>query len=186
MKKLQRDVSLTIKMVGSIDDEDRIANKEELGIVLSKLITGLSEDIKEVTVTDVKDEVMDSKTYMDGLKDAWNIAAIISSMNQTKLREVFGRDDYSVDMALTEFTAKEAIDKIVSHEKECEIKVGDVVTTPNGVAEYLVLRVENNQGAKVLHLCNRNNGTVQTMTGEVKKTGKHIDVKNILKQISED
>ena len=57
MKKLQRDVSLTIKMVGSIDDEDRIANKEELGIVLSKLITGLSEDIKEVTITDVKDTV---------------------------------------------------------------------------------------------------------------------------------
>lgn len=57
MKKLQRDVSLTLRMVGSADDEDRIASKEELESVLSRLITGLSEDIKEVTITDVKDTV---------------------------------------------------------------------------------------------------------------------------------
>lgn len=57
MKKVQRDVSLTLRMVASIDDEDRIASKEELGIVLSKLITGLSVDIKGVTITDVKDTV---------------------------------------------------------------------------------------------------------------------------------
>lgn len=184
MKKLQRDVSLTIRMVGSIDDEDTIASKEELGIVLSKLITGLSVDIKEVKITDVKDEVMDSKTYMDGLKDAWNIAAIISSMNQTKLREVFGRDDYSVDMALTEFTAKEAIDKIVNHEKECEIKVGDVVSV-NGDIGIVTSFGTDNDAIHILY----DDGIVNHYRKEnkdIKKTGKHIDVKNILKQILED
>ena len=76
---------------------------------------------------------------------------------------------------------QEIKEKIDEYDKN-KVQVGDVVTTVNGSAEYLVLRAENNP-KQILHVCNVANGTVQTLTCEVKKTGKHIDIQSVLDQI---
>lgn len=79
------------------------------------------------------------------------------------------------------YTPYEAKAKLEEWESR-QIRVGDVITTMNGSAEHLVLRIEQNP-RKILHVCNVANGTVQTLTCEVKKTGKHIDIQSVLEQI---
>ena len=71
------------------------------------------------------------------------------------------------------------IDNLLSQIKQ-HIEVGDVIRTEHGTAEHLVLRIEENCGNRILHVCNIANGTVQTMKCNVIKTEKHFDVENML------
>ena len=141
------------------------------------------EELEDKIRKGLSEMVIKDEAYCKGLNDAWDVAGRISSMKQNELKKVFGRDDYSVDMALTEYTPQEAIAKLEAYEKEQnEIKVGDVVIPEKGV-EFIVTYISSDS-----HLFGI------TATGDTytalpmkycKKTGKNIDIQKILEQIGE-
>lgn len=117
-------------------------------------------------------------------EEAWEIAKrfCCGDLNRAMVRkEVFGDTGLYACMNLP---IQEIKAKIEEYDYN-QIQVGDVIATMNGSAEYLVLRIEHNP-SRVLRVCNIANGTVQTMTCEVKKTGKHIDIMSVLEQIGKE
>lgn len=128
------------------------------------------------------------KTYDQGLQDAWNLARkIFGSVNKggysdEQLEEAFGCSYLTMTQILYDFTPQEALAMIEAYEQE--IKVGDIVTTINGMCEYVVTHV---QKPNTLHVINSRNGYVQQMRIDVaKKTGKHIDIQQILDGIGKE
>lgn len=123
------------------------------------------------------------KTYADGLNDAWELAKKIvlgikdGGFDSNRVMDVFGFTPYYV---LREFTVAEAIAKIETYEKEKEIKVGDVVS--DNCSFGLVTRKEG--GLLYVMMADGSCGEDEEPESW-HKTGKHIDIEGILKQIGE-
>ena len=119
------------------------------------------------------------KTYADGLNDAWELAKKMARMEFSDLKKIFGHDYFP--SLLVNYTYEEALAKIEAYEKEKSVCVGDVVIDNDGVK------------ACVLEQTTTDHFFVFTETGSVedwsentfKKTGKHIDIESLLKQIGE-
>ena len=118
--------------------------------------------------------------------EAWEIAKRICTsdydgcdnvFSRNDLNEIFGNPDYSKIM--NRFTSQEAKAKIEAWEAEKEIKVGDVVTF--SAYEGIVTRDVDEQGYYALLLRDGDVGYYQRSS--FKKTGRHIDIDEILKQI---
>lgn len=117
------------------------------------------------------------KTYSAGLNDAWELAKKISKMSCEECREILGKG--GLHLVVGGLTYEEALAKIEAYEKEKEIKVGDVVTT--GECSCVITRIYNRTADVIF--ADGVNGTVEVT--KVKKTGKHIDIESLLKQIGE-
>jgi len=118
------------------------------------------------------------KTYSDGLSDAWELADKLNNMKLADIVEVFGID-IAREEVFKEISPQEALAKIEAYEKEKEIKVGDVVKY--GVCTCVVT-VAYTETAEVLF----GDGTFGTIVKEkAEKTGKHIDIESLLRQIGE-
>lgn len=113
-------------------------------------------------------------------EEAWEIAKKIllypahGGFNATELEEIFGRTEH-----LWELTPQEAKAKIEAWKAEKEIKVGDVVTV--SAYEGIVTRDVDEQGYYALLLRDGDVGYYQRSS--FKKTGRHIDIEGLLKQI---
>lgn len=118
--------------------------------------------------------------YNKGLNDAWKVFAHVQSGNLSisQIKEVWGIDELEFANCFTEiFTPQEALAKLKAYESK--IEVGDVVTYAG--EKGLVLDIK---GSKVVVLTD--DGYVQEWYEcDVEKTGKHIDIQNILEQIGE-
>lgn len=128
-------------------------------------------------------EELKQEEYNRGLNDVWVLVnRMLSStgydgFTKKEFNEIFGKK--GLIHVLENEKPQEVLAKVEAYDNEHnEVKVGDVITTPNGVVEYLVLRVEYNP-RRILHVTNTRNGTVGTLTGDVKKTGKHMDVSKL-------
>ena len=129
-------------------------------------------------------ECITDKTYVDGLKDAWELAKKIydspydGGLTNEAIEEIFGCEFGSV---ARKYTAEEALAKIEAYEKEKEIKVGDVVEC-NGF-KGVVLHIFHSGSLNIVY----ENGIIETLASvqECKKTGKHIDIESLLRQIGE-
>lgn len=122
--------------------------------------------------------VFTDKTYSDGLNDAWELAFKIAKMNMTEITKIFGCG-YSAISSL--FTAEEALAKIEAYEKEKEIKVGDVVKHTTESIEGVVTMVTD-VDAYITWI----DGSCGHRELEyLIKTGKHIDIESLLRQIGE-
>ena len=108
--------------------------------------------------------------YEKGLNDAWELARKISHYTSYGLLDRF--EVAEVMCVFDEYTYQEA------YEKANEIKVGDIVynddTMENGIVTYIV-----DNEAFMLY----DDGSCGLAKGNLTKTGKHIDLTNILKQI---
>lgn len=130
----------------------------------------------------VSDEEIVDKTYEMGLSDAWNLAKKIvlgvsdGGIDANEVLEIFGCSMYN---AMRNLSCEEALAKTEAYEKEKEIKVGDVVTT--GECSCVITRIYN-KTVDVM-FADGVNGTVEVT--KVKKTGKHIDIESLLRQIGE-
>lgn len=124
------------------------------------------------------------KTYSDGLNDAWELAKKIvmgvedGGFDSQEVIDVFGKNRY---YSFKDFTAEEALAKIEAYEKKESVCVGDVVEC-NGF-KGVVLHFFHNGSLNIVY----ENGIIETLTSaqECKKTGKHIDIKSLLRQIGE-
>lgn len=124
-------------------------------------------------------ELMD-RTYEQGLNDAWELALKTYRMNCDRRKAILGELTY--DETLESLSPQEALAKLKAYE-ETQIEVGDVVTTVNGECPYIVTNV---QLPNTLHVINSRNGYAQQIRIDVcKKTGKHLNVQQFLKQIGE-
>lgn len=116
-------------------------------------------------------------------EEAWEIAKKIllypahGGFNTTELEEIFGRTEH-----LWELTPQEAKAKIEAWEEEKEIKVGDEVDVC-GDKGIVTSFGTDGDALHVLYF----DGIVNSYRRDkdVKKTGRHIDIDGILKQIGD-
>ena len=115
-------------------------------------------------------------------EEAWKILSKIllypanGGFNFTELEEIFGRTEH-----LWELTPQEAKAKIKAWEAEKEIKVGDVVERDGDIG--VVTNIFEDGFSNVL-LENGETRVYQLI--RLKKTGRHIDIDGLLKQIGGD
>lgn len=123
------------------------------------------------------------KTYADGLNDAWELVKKIYTLEPDERKKMLGYQ--SMKAILEDLSAEYVADAIEAYEKEKEIKVGDVVRYGIGedIGKYaIVMRIEGNEFYTMYAdgSCGR-----ETHTEDFKKTGKHIGIEELLKQIGE-
>ena len=125
-----------------------------------------------------------NKTYEQGLADAWELAKKIGyepkkgGFSNAELMEIFGTA--IIEGIYDRFTVEEALAKIESYEKENEIKVGNEVRCGN---VYGVVTYSKNGYASVMW----KDGSIgdECECKDLTKTGKHIDIESLLRQIGE-
>ena len=129
------------------------------------------------------------KTYEMGLTDAWELAkkvvcsVVKGGFSCDEFEKRFG-DIYTEDV-FVKYTAEEALAKIESYEKKNEIKAGDVVyySKDGDISmQSIVTKIEGNVVYTVYSdgSCGR-----EYYPNDLKKTGKHIDIESLLRQIGE-
>ena len=134
---------------------------------------------------------VEHKTYSQGLADAWKLAKKIvlspynGGMSSGTLDEIF--DKYSdMDSVLMNYTAEEALAKIEAYEKErAEVKIGDEVVHGIGGCETKFIVTSMSDG---MIRGFDSNGITHSFTFPnrfITKTGKHIEIESLLKQIGE-
>lgn len=117
-------------------------------------------------------------------EEAWEIAKKIllypcyGGLNATELEEIFGRTEH-----LWEMTPQEAKAKIEAWESEKEINAGDVVKVNSENKNALVIRIDG--GDECILLFENGDSWCMRMNA-LKKTGRHIDIEGLLKQIGGD
>ena len=117
-------------------------------------------------------------------EEAWEIAKKIllypahGGFNATELEEIFGRTEH-----LWELTPQQAKAKIEAWEAEKEIRVGDVVDICGDKGIVTSFGTDGDT-IHVLYL----DGIVNSYRKDkdIKKTGRHIDIEGLLKQIGGD
>lgn len=124
------------------------------------------------------------KTYEQGLADAWELAKKIAKMSYDECRDIFGKGGFH--LVAYGFTVEEALAKIEAYEKkENEIKVGDEVIheTDSTKRQFFVTYIGGNMISGI-----EKNGDTHGFSFPnqyIRKTGKHIDIEEFLKQLRE-
>ena len=123
-----------------------------------------------------------SKTYEDGLNDAWELARKSYDFSCNETEKIFGVNGGFYGL-IKNYTPQEALAKIEAYEKSQQIEVGDVVHHINSDEDAIVV-------------CKCNDGRYKLMFGdfdistnkvsEFTKTGRHIDIEHLLEQIRGD
>ena len=122
--------------------------------------------------------------YEKGLEDAWKLANNIADTLTTSERaEIFGYviNGITVMDILRDFSPQEALAKLEAYEKEHEIKVGDIVYNDDTMEEGVVTHIDNDEVFMLY-----DDGSCGNTYGNLTKTGKHIDIQSVLKQIGSD
>ena len=164
----------------------------QLSIDDAKLKEAYQKGLADGRNQDAKDfaDMYDSG-YSEGLKDAWNAARKISSMDSPTRDEVFGL--VITSNIFDENTASEAIEKIQQYEQEKEeIKAGDEIKSGN--ERYIVLqKYLNNIDELMVVLFNRRDGEISVFhlyngNGAIfEKTGRHFpEIVEVLKKMRKE
>lgn len=167
---------------------DEVLVKARINSV-SNIGTGLPYEVKEIDNKEDRPRTIwvseqDIQEVPDmTAEEAWELARRIvgcreHGLEETKRREIFSRDDAFDVFNL--FSAKEAKAKIEAWEAEKEIKVGDVVDIC-GDKGIVTSFGTDGDAIHVLYL----DGIVNSYRKgkDIKKTGHHINIGGILKQI---
>lgn len=129
-------------------------------------------------------ETLKSEAYIRGLNDAWELAKKIYDTTHADRNKIFGLDNScnGIKNVFEMFAPQEALAKIEAYEKEKEIKVGDEVFF---VAEPTLCGVVTRIKSGIYVMWG--DGSCGTISNPetIKKTGKHIDIESLLKQIGE-
>ena len=123
-----------------------------------------------------------SKTYEDGLADAWRLARKIcgdgeDTIDGCTLGNIF--EFGNTCHIMNNNTYQEALAKIEAYEESKAIKVGDVVERISLTGTYIVTRVTDDHAS----IMDGYGFMEETYLDRLKKTGRHIDITSILEQI---
>lgn len=124
------------------------------------------------------------KTYEQGIADAWELAKKVYNMKIADIDEIFGVNGGFYEV-MRDFSIEEALAKISEYEREKEIKVGDeVVHGCEGLETKFFVTYIDYHSIKGIE----KNGDTHFFTFPnqyIKKSGKHIDIESLLKEIGE-
>lgn len=120
-----------------------------------------------------------SEAYNKGLNDAWELAKKLWYNDAKTNDDIYGIE-YFIDIA-NEYTPQEALAKLEAYEKANEIKVGDIVYNDDTMEEGVVTHIDNDEVFMLY-----DDGSCGNTYGNLTKTGKHIDIQSVLKQIGSD
>lgn len=132
------------------------------------------------------------KTYTQGLADAWEVARriaiedVLGGIPCEELRKIFGTPS-TVEIFFNN-SYESAAKKIEAYEKEKEIKVGDVVVQRDTQKKFLVVTEEDDNSVYEFGVIDLETLMLDRICNDTKifkKTGKHIDIESLLKQIGE-
>ena len=125
-----------------------------------------------------------SKTYEDGLNDAWELVRKLGSYESEKRVEIFQDSDaFYFGWLLENTTPQEASSIVEAYEKLKQIQVGDVVRhkahASTSSDDYIVLDTETGTSLRTDLLGVRH----ISFDGDWVKTGRHIDIEHLLEQV---
>lgn len=162
-------------------------------ILIKAVITGSREDESKLLVRTTRNSFLVEKNDVIPAPDmtaeeAWELAKkLFADYSNIELDEIFGKG-WSFPK-LMELTPQEAKAKIEAWGVEKEIKVGDIVrpkTTKE--REYMVTYISESR--KLAGVCLQTGEVIpeafEVSADSVVKTGRHIDIDVVLKQIWED
>ena len=155
-------------------------NKIEYGL---DFLVDVDVDGKNIIINEEK---IITKTYSDGLNDAWELArkivlkAEMGGICYDDFKKIFGVGDHVT--VLRTLSPQEALAKIEAYEVSQQIQVGDVVKSKDSELEFIVTAIN---GISVQGVA-RNGDVYNTERKHIEKTGRHIDISSILEQIRGD
>lgn len=143
---------------------------------LETLNKGLSK--MKQALSSANQAVLQAEAYNKGLEDIWKLLDKTESMSDDEYYDCFGESVYD---GITKLTPQEALEKLKAYEKVNEIKVGDVVKCSDDDIKAVVM---DNGSQEFLWQVFTENGCIELWKEcEFVKTGKHIDLTDLFKQI---
>lgn len=130
--------------------------------------------------------------YNKGLEDAWELVRELyykGNITTKDIREIYDiktNNHTEFGTVIREFTPQEALAKLEAYEKEqAEINVGDEITVlGNAIKGYVIDESKECENCYVVLITNyKDLHTAIYNKTVISKTGKHIDISSILKQI---
>lgn len=122
----------------------------------------------------IEEDKVTSKTYEDGLADAWELARKVNAMSEDEFDKCFNFDW----QCTTDFTYQEILAMVEAYEESKAIKVGDVVYA-NGV-QGVVIDIISDDDCYIYD----ENGCIEVVKFEkINKTGRTVDIEHLLEQI---
>ena len=115
--------------------------------------------------------------YTKGIKDMYEFLKKVERLNAHELMDIYGHS--SIRVILEKHSPQEALAKLKAYEEL--IEVGDVVETEEGI--FVVSNIIKRTEATTYFGLTRDGKL--TYGEDVKKTGKHIEIKSFLEQIGE-
>ena len=153
---------------------DKLQKYEEEVIATKFYEKGRQEALEEV-------QNCESYGYEKGLNDAWKLVRKICGMTRQALYEIFKIEDAYLADILDDNTYQEAIAKIEAYEESKAIKVGDVVFNAREDIKAVIIDSAIAKGAWQIYT---EDGCVEIWKEcEFKKTGRTVDIENLLEQI---
>ena len=118
--------------------------------------------------------------YNKGLNDAWELAKEVWAMSLRERDDAFGYEKF-IDV-LEDYTPQEAFAKLEEYE-DSKIEVGDVVKLLRTMQVCIITRIQD-KSVRVLFK-DGTGGMIDVPIDEIEKTGKHINIQQILDSIGE-
>ena len=131
-----------------------------------------------------------TKTYCDGLADAWELARKVALYNcdkedaysVTELKAIFNKT--SLQGVFSSYTIQQALAKIEAYEKSQQIQVGDVVYADDEPTSFGV--VTHKDSERLYIMWNDGSSNKEIDWSDIHKTGRTVDIQHILEQIRGD
>lgn len=129
-----------------------------------------------------------SKTYEDGLADAWKVLKHIQSgeLSKKEIMDIWGMTDLTfVNCFAQKYTPQEALKILEAYEESKVIKAGDeIVVVGHAIKGYVIDKSKECEDCYVVLITNyKDLHTAIYNKTVIKKTGRHIDITQILEQI---
>lgn len=137
-----------------------------------------TDGIQKSLEKEVVELLENSKSYEDGMNDAWNVAKKFYEMTPTDSKDCFDVIGIFKDV-IQKFTAQQAKDAISAWENDKKIRVGDIITANDSDTKCIVVDMDDYN----LYTLNENGKFDVILTVDAKKTGKQINVDYFIKQI---
>lgn len=130
----------------------------------------------------------ETNTYEKGLEDAWKVFSHVQSgeLSFEEIRKIWDMDEVAFVNSFTEkYTPQEAIKILGEYEEKC-ITVGDVILLDG--EKFIIIALASDEVFGYGLDEKYNDFPIQDLTdsmNEVVKTGKHFDIAEIMKQITQ-
>lgn len=119
----------------------------------------------------------------DDMNFAWGVASKLCKLSENEREEIFGYSKSDTIIAL--YTVHQVNFKIEEYKKKEEIHVGDIVTIDDGDLTFVCTKDNSSGDYNMCHLLSFDGSVWEDCKkSSCKRTGKTIDISEILKQIN--